>query len=764
MGSLWLYVFWGCTKDKEIDADGDGFNSLQDCNDQDASINPSAPEICNDVDDNCDGQINNNPIDGALYLADIDGDGFGDDSSQHNLCAAERGYVASSSGGDCNDANDTVYPGATERCTGLDNDCNSEIDDNPEDGTFFYLDADQDGFGTSTDVLFVCSQPEGYVSNSNDCDDTYEKAYPGVAYQDSLEDCMLDADGDGYGDVYSTGSIVAGTDCDDAHEEIFPSAIEYCNGIDDDCDELIDDADDSVRDQMLLYYDLDDDGYGDPNNSVLLCGPTESILTDDSDCNDADASIHPSAVEICDGIDNDCDGATSEEGMVYKVNSQGEGSDVTSSFSLGTPSNPSLYISSGDEELYFCTGTFSPVIETAFDIVVRSIGDVVFTADGNNALYYDIFAVKNTGDGTNTEIEGIVFDGYNLAVAIIPEHEVPSTVRINDILVRNGLSVAGAGIFVSHSDLLLSNSFFEDGYSGYYGLAVTSMGSTVSVENVDISNSSPNGHIGIYAIDASDVDMVDSHISGLNGAALFLKDSSGSCFYTNSSLDTGFSSSDYALILDNSTWESTQCDYEQSLSTQENGIDIQILNGAGYYVSNNATFSCDINSCGTSHIQDFSATSEASMSAKEFGNSFIAQKDLTVDSFSTYLNGYGCGENLVTDGLCICSLDFAMHIKNQIVWEEVWTNTKNYFMDGDVFAGYIGVPVRSGEEFALTTEYDCSFSVLYKYDSTQNMPSNSILDHNVGFYAAGGNGPDPSDNSQNLIGYYGQIVNVSTVP
>ena len=766
MNTIWLYVLLGCTKtkDTDIDVDGDGFVASEDCNDEDANINPSAQEVCNEIDDNCDGQINNNPVDGAVYLADVDGDGFGDDSSPHHLCAAEMGYVESSSGGDCNDTNATIYPGASERCNNIDDDCDSEIDDNPEDGNFYYRDADQDGFGTEIDVLFLCTQPEGYVLDGGDCDDSHDKAYPGVAYQDSSEDCMLDADGDGYGDAASVGSIVAGTDCDDAQENVFPGAIEYCNNIDDDCDELIDDADDNVSDQLVLYHDLDGDGYGDPNNSVLLCTATQGTVADASDCNDADAEIHPAAIEICDGIDNDCEEASSEEGMVYMVNSQGQGLDVTSSFSQGTPSAPAVYTPTGAEDLYFCTGTYSPVIETTFDIAVRSIGDVTFTADGNNAASYDIYAIKNTGDGTHTQLEGILFDGYNLAVVVLPENEVSSTVAIDDILVRNGISSAGAGIVIGYSELVLSNSFFEDGYSGYFGLAVTSVASTVSLDNVDISNTSPNGHIGIYAIDASDVDLVDTHLSGLDGMGLYLKDSTGSCAHSTASLEAGFSNSEYGLVLDNSTWESDLCDYEQAVSTEDNGIDIQIIDGPGYYVGNNTTFSCDATSCGSAYTRSFSGPNSTSASSKLLGNSFIAQEDVTINAFSTYLNGYGCGASLLTDGLCICTLDFAMHIKNALVWEEVWTNTKSYFMDGSVFAGNIGIPVHAGEEVALTTAYDCSFAVSYQYGSISTLSSNPFLNLNVGLYASNGNTAQLANTSENSLSYYGQIVNISSIP
>ena len=107
------------------DADGDGYTSDVDCNDADAAINPGATEICNGMDDNCNGDIDEGA--GATWYADADGDTYGDAASTTVACDMPEGYVADAT--DCNDADAAVNPGATEVCNGIDDNCDGNIDE-----------------------------------------------------------------------------------------------------------------------------------------------------------------------------------------------------------------------------------------------------------------------------------------------------------------------------------------------------------------------------------------------------------------------------------------------------------------------------------------------------------------------------------------------------------------------------------------------------------------------------------------------------------
>ena len=102
------------------DADGDGTSvAAGDCDDTDPSISPDAIEICDGADNNCDGDIDEGVT--TAWYADSDGDGYGADDTRAEACAAPAGYIPV--GGDCDDADDAVSPGAVEICNAIDDDC-----------------------------------------------------------------------------------------------------------------------------------------------------------------------------------------------------------------------------------------------------------------------------------------------------------------------------------------------------------------------------------------------------------------------------------------------------------------------------------------------------------------------------------------------------------------------------------------------------------------------------------------------------------------
>ncbi|RME27687.1 MAG: hypothetical protein D6798_03995 [Deltaproteobacteria bacterium] len=115
-----------------------------------------------------------------------------------------------------------------------------------------------------------------------------------------------DRDQDGY---------VAGRDCDDTNPDVHPGATEVCNGVDDDCNDLVDD---NARDMVTMYPDMDGDGYGNPLAGQQFCPddiPAEGYVDNDADCRDSDASVNPDGTEICDddNRDEDCDGLRDDE-------------------------------------------------------------------------------------------------------------------------------------------------------------------------------------------------------------------------------------------------------------------------------------------------------------------------------------------------------------------------------------------------------------------------------------------------------------------
>lgn len=162
---------------------------------------------------------------------------------------------------DCDDANASVYTGATETCNGVDDDCNTTVDDNAVDASTFYADADSDTYGDPTTATTACSAPSGYVSDNTDCDDTSAAAYPG--------------------------------------------ATEVCDGIDNDCDTNVDEA--GATGESTFYADSDVDGYGDDATTATACSAPSGYAAAGGDCDDTDATVNPGATELDDLIDQDCD-------------------------------------------------------------------------------------------------------------------------------------------------------------------------------------------------------------------------------------------------------------------------------------------------------------------------------------------------------------------------------------------------------------------------------------------------------------------------
>ncbi|MFH1465992.1 MAG: putative metal-binding motif-containing protein [Pseudomonadota bacterium] len=148
----------------------------------------------------------------------------------------------------------------------------------------------------------------------------------------------LDADGDGFGDPASgalacapgSGQVADGSDCDDTDPQVHPGADERCDGVDDDCDGDIDE-DDAV-DAGTWYADVDADGWGDAEVTVVACGPSSTLAEVAGDCDDSDPAAHPGAYERPnDGTDQDCDGQDrSFEGVVLDYgNALAADSEVT---------------------------------------------------------------------------------------------------------------------------------------------------------------------------------------------------------------------------------------------------------------------------------------------------------------------------------------------------------------------------------------------------------------------------------------------------
>jgi len=220
-------------------------------------------------------------------ITDADADGFADTE-------------------DCNDADASVYPGNAESCNGVDDNCNGLIDDNATDTTTYFLDRDADGYGDTANPTSSCDQPQGYVSDSSDCDDSDDSIFPSAPEIDCTDAIDYNCDGSsGFQDVDGDG-YAACQDCDDTLAGVNADAIETCDAVDNDCDGAVDEA--GALGSSNWYADDDGDGFGDAFDMVTDCVAPTGYLSDNRDCNDTEAAAYPGGTEVCDSIDNDCDG------------------------------------------------------------------------------------------------------------------------------------------------------------------------------------------------------------------------------------------------------------------------------------------------------------------------------------------------------------------------------------------------------------------------------------------------------------------------
>jgi hypothetical protein len=164
---------------------------------------------------------------------------------------------------------------------------------------------------SDTDVVVVDVDKDGFAAEE-DCDDTRSDIYPGAPEDDCTDPTDYNCDGKTLFADVDKDTVAACEDCDDTRADVKPGADEICDDIDNDCDEKIDAADDSVVDARTFAEDKDKDGYGDPATAILACEAPTGFVDDDTDCNDANIAIHPDSDEICDTIDNDCDTLTDD--------------------------------------------------------------------------------------------------------------------------------------------------------------------------------------------------------------------------------------------------------------------------------------------------------------------------------------------------------------------------------------------------------------------------------------------------------------------
>ena len=356
--------------DGGCDDDGDGFCEAGkankgipaacpkgggDCDDKNPAYSPAAQETCDagKVDENCNGAINEeNAAQCTTYYPDSDKDSYGDQfGAARCLCEPEaKTFYTSKINNDCNDKKPAVNPGAKEHCgTSDDDDCNGNVNDvGAIDCVPYWFDGDGDGYGgKANDSICLCGPKVGEkitATKGLDCIDINPNIHPG-----KIENCVtaeddncngttndlnalgcsafyVDADKDGYGlkgsqaaclciaDAGLSLTAKSATDCNDGSNAVNPGVADLCStaGVDDNCDGATDGDDTSGC--KPYYLDLDDDGFGSDTKRCLCKADAIGKYTaiQAGDCQNNHPDIKPSAIELCDGVDNNCKGGVDD--------------------------------------------------------------------------------------------------------------------------------------------------------------------------------------------------------------------------------------------------------------------------------------------------------------------------------------------------------------------------------------------------------------------------------------------------------------------
>ncbi len=359
-----------------------------DCDDHNQSAHPGSIEFCNGFDDNCDGATDeDNAEDATAWYADADHDADGNPNVWVLACYKPEGYTSWSA--DCDDTNPNVPAShGYEFCNGIDDNCDGQVDESTNlqgENIVWNVDVDFDGYGDMFTTMKSCTQPDGYVADASDCAD-YDPTINPSAEQtcdifidfncNGIEDepttgllpWYMDADGDSYGDPYST----AVEDC------VPPEGYTWDNTDCDDEDALV-----------QPYVDSDGDGF-------LGCDPSGGS---DVDCNDVNATVNPDAVEGCTNDDLDCDGFAGIVGRSREctvgLSCDTDGKTLSVTWDID-PSVSNAWLVRG----------FAPVSITFTSYEHPALSGMSTDVDGGEmSIAYDAFTMSGTdADGTTSSI------------------------------------------------------------------------------------------------------------------------------------------------------------------------------------------------------------------------------------------------------------------------------------------------------------------------------------------------------------------------
>jgi hypothetical protein len=440
-----------------------------DCDDTTASAYPTATELCDTIDNNCNGSTDelfktlgtscgigaclggtqictadktsticstqNNVSSESCDTIDNDCDGKTDETFTDlgsacgvGACSGGKKICATNlSGTICS----TDSQSSLEICDTIDNDCNGETDENLLKK--FFKDLDKDTYGNANANRFGCEALPNEVTVSGDCNDQLANVYAGaVEFCDTIDnDCngqtdessavdaktlYADVDQDGYGNILVTkkscqmesGWSLTSNDCSDLNKSIHPNATETCNTIDENCNGK---TDEGVW--LTFFPDTDKDGFGALSGDVTGCTASAGYVSNNTDCNDTNKNAYPNAIEQCDNkIDENCDGITdnASNASLWYLDADKD-SYGTSAVSIYACTPPVDYVANKSD----CNDSNNTIHPNAIELCKDSIDNDcngITDTDTQVVTWYLDFDQDEFGDAAQTKLDCAQPAGY----------------------------------------------------------------------------------------------------------------------------------------------------------------------------------------------------------------------------------------------------------------------------------------------------------------------------------------------------------------
>jgi len=542
---------------------------------------------------------------------------------------------------DCDDGDAAIFPGAVEVCDGVDNDCDGLVDDADDSldsstATVYWQDADGDGYGDPAVELFACVPP-------------------------------------------SDAALTAG-DCDDSLSTVNPMADEVCDGVDNDCDGLADDLDpEGALDAAIWYIDDDGDGYGDPKGGTTACVQPTGTVSDGSDCDDGLSTVNPGAVERCDGVDDDCNDATTDAGLASWQADGKDLVDVTADVS-GTVDAPAVWSLDDPGTLRFCDGTFYVGLDVHADSTILGMSGDPTAVTLDAALGGSVIQIE--GEGLTVSLSGLTLtDGVGEVSRTLKDGvgggifceslSTVSTLAVDQVHIEGNQAVYGGGLFAHGCETTLTNTDIAANTANFVGGAGWVMNGTHFWTNVDISDNSTGSDVGgVYFYEDSPglevvLDQVDVHDNQApDGVAAGISVYGGSLSWSGSSTSSSGLVGNIAdsgaggIHLDGTDFSASAVDFGEPGTADDNHpADIYLDSAATPYgAGDDATFDCDADACGRSVLHEVGQADTAWNTADGYliADVFQASTVATIERYLVYGSmGDGCqarGYVLSADG------------------------------------------------------------------------------------------------------------------